>query len=111
MTEAEKQEYFERLYGMLKYFDDEVILIQRNIFSEQKIFALKKKYGECNMQQRDHDVALVFGNTVANKLSLCSCRMEFLRIERDHVFLEGRFSVYDGLQDNIQVSVSVDGVD
>lgn len=109
LTEEEKQEYFERLYGMLKYFDDEVILIQRNIFSEQKIFALKKKYGQCNVQQRDHDVALVFGNTVANKLSLCSCRMEFLTVERDSVFLEGRISVYDGLQDHITVHVCVDG--
>lgn len=107
LTEEEKQEYFRRLYGMLKYFDDEVILIQRNIFSEQKIFALKKKYGQCNVQQRDNDMALVFGNTVANKLSMCSCRMEFLKIEGGSVSLEGRISVYDGLQDHIQVSVNV----
>lgn len=109
LTEDEKQEYFQRLYGMLKYFDDEVILAQRNIFSEQKIFALKKKYGQCNLQQRDHDVALAFGNTIANKLSLCSCRMEFLRIEGGHLFLEGRLSVYDGLQDNITVFACVNG--
>lgn len=111
LTEEEKQEYFERLYGMLKYFDDEVILVQRNIFSEQKIFALKKKYGTCNVQQRDHDVALVFGNTVANKLSLCACRLEFLRIQGDNLFLEGRISVYDGLQDHIRVSACVNDVD
>lgn len=111
LNQEEEKEYFERLYGMLKYFDDEVILAQRNIFSELKVFALNKKYDGQIIQLRDNDYVLTFGNTVAAKLSQCSCRMEFLKISGSNCYLEGRVSIYDGLQEEIGFTVLVDGVE
>ncbi len=107
LTEEEEQEFYAHIFGMLKYIDDEVILAQRNLFSESKVFALKMKYGSQTLQERDNDIALVFGNTVAAKLSTCSCRMEFLNIAPEEFTLEGRISVFDGLQDNIKIYLCV----
>ena len=107
LTAEEEEEFYGHLFGMLKHIEDDVILAQRNLFSEFKVFALKMKYGSQTLQERDNDIALVFGNTVAAKLSNCSCRLEFLDITPEEFTLEGRISVFDGLQDNITIYLRV----
>lgn len=107
LTDEEQEEFYSLIYGMLKYFDDEVILAQKNLYTEYKVFALRKKYGKQVLEHRANDIALNFGTVIAAKLSKCTCRMEFLKVENGECHLEGRICVYDGLQDGIQVELLV----
>ena len=109
LSEEDEQEFYSRLFGMLKHFDDEVILAQRNLFSEHKIFALRMKYENHSVQARGNDFALICGHNVAAKLSRCPCHLEFLNITAEGFTLEGRIAVYDGLQSDLSVCVQVDG--
>lgn len=109
LSEQEAQDYFRHLYGILQYIDDEVILAQRNIHSEHKIFALKKKHGRLDIQVRENDIAICCGSTVAATLSQCNCAMEFLHIQNGSLELEGRLSMYSGFENDISLSVCANG--
>jgi len=109
LSAEEQSQFIDQLYNMLEYFDDEVILAQRNICSEYKVFALRKKYGYQNIQVRDNDIALCYGNTVGAKLSDCTCRWEFWDLNKKTCYLEGRIKLYDGLEKNVTIQVMLDG--
>ena len=108
LTAQEETLFLQHITDMLQEIEDEVILAQRNLFSEHKVFALKLKYGNRMIQTRDNDYVLLCGNTVASKLSQCSCRMEFLSEAPGGFLLEGRVCIYDGLQEDVCVSVKID---
>ncbi len=109
LSPEEELEFYTRLYGILAYIEDEVILAQRNIYSEYKIFALLKKYGAQNVQYRDQDIALTYGNTVAFKLSKSTCYLDFIHLHSDRVVLEGRVSLFHGFQDRAAFSACING--
>lgn len=105
LSEEETDELFDSLCRVLRQIDDEVILAQRNLFSEFKVFALRMKYGRYTLHLRDNDAVMMCGNMVAAKLSDCSCRLEFLHIKDGFALLEGRFCVYDGMHEDLRFAV------
>lgn len=70
MTEADIAEYTDRMRWILMHIDDHIILEQRNIYKEHKIFCLRLKYGDDIYSQ----FKLVAGNLMFH--NLCWCRMD-----------------------------------
>lgn len=109
LSPDEEQEFYARLYRILTYIDDDIILAQRNIYSEHKVFALLKKYGSRNIQYRDQDVAITYGNTIAFKLSKSTCYLDFIHFHSGKVVLEGRISLINGFHEHIAISACING--
>lgn len=93
LDKAESREFINKIYNILQYFDDKVILEQKHIWSEQKCFLLEKKYGEkARLYNSQNDVAVCVGNSFVTFLSGCKSVWEFLTIENGNLYLEGRTS-------------------
>lgn len=90
LTAEGAQEYKDKLCEILQYIEDDVILAQKNIWAEHKLFALKLKHGrEPRKIARGNDVVVRFDQEVVTKLSDCNCRLEFVQLDKDACVLEG----------------------
>ena len=108
LSEAEKAEYKEKICQALKYIDDDIIMAQKYIWNQQKVFALTKKYGmPPAFEIRSQNVALRFGNYTGITLSTIACFYEFLKIEGEKCTIEGHISLYDLKWDNVQILLQV----
>lgn len=87
---GEEDLYREKLFGIVDHIDDEVIVSQKNIYTEHKLFLLYKKYG-C---EPDHyigvDKTVYYGykNMILGKYNAAVSHMDFLRMEKDQVFIQ-----------------------
>ena len=82
--------YKDVLYASLRYFDDEYILNQRQVFREHKCLMLTAKYGR--LPERciyPDDVRLRFGNTLLGWLSGCYAIYERVELGEKALTLEG----------------------
>ena len=96
LSEAEKTEYKQKICQVLKYIDDDIIMAQKYIWNQQKMFALSKKYEMLPVvEMRPQDVVLRFGNYTEITISTVTCHYEFLKVEKEKCTLEGHVSVYD----------------
>ena len=95
LTKDEEAEYLRGLYALLPSIDDDVILAQRNIKIERKLFLLKKKYG-CMPELRftENDAALCYGGQPIRTLGSRQPRIDFIRMAPDSLSVEGRFTVF-----------------
>ena len=90
MTIADSDLYCETLASLLQYIDDDVILAQKHIYPEHKLYMLKKKYGyEPRMVERQDNILLCYENTIVFRLSQCQTCFEFLNIGDGMCTLEG----------------------
>lgn len=105
LGEAEYERYKTVLYDCLKYFDDKIILGQRNIWDEHKCMMLKKKYGrDPELCKFEDDVRLRFANTTFCWLSNCLTRYDFIKIEDGNLIIEG-YSMLLGYPDDADIKV------
>ena len=107
LNEEEKERYISLLLGLFKLFDDDVILGQRMIFTEHKVFLLMQKYGAMpDLVSGRNEVALVFADRTVSKISVQAARVEFVKIEGDTLHIEG-FLRFVGLSEEEPVGIEI----
>ena len=97
------------LYSSLRYFDDEYILKQRQLFREHKCLMLTAKYG--TLPERcvyPDDVRLRFGNTLLGWLSGCYTLYERIELLENGLVLEGYSTLIGvGEEDDVRTIVEL----
>lgn len=95
---------------MLNHIDDKIILEQRHMQSEHKLFALEKKHGVSpTLQFGGDDAAFYFGAQTVVKLSQMECYLDFIEISGSRCKLEGYFGAYPLPGQQIAASAFADG--
>lgn len=113
LTETEKEDYFGLLHEALQFIDDEIILAQRHLTREHKIFTMQLKYGDkLHREILTNDVILQANQEVLFRVSESSVKLEFLKFEKENCILEGVLFAPTGLLDpeKCEVLVRADGV-
>lgn len=90
LTNEEFKEYKNNLVKLLKYVDVETIMEQKKIWREQKMYMLKLKY-QCEPQKYfiNNDIGYFYNGQMINNASTCYLKLEFLKIENGHLFIDG----------------------
>jgi len=91
LSPEEEIQYRTELLQVVKNIDDDMILAQKSITQEYKVYMLQNKYSSPPaLCPRKDDLLLNFQNTVATSLSWCQCLLEFLSINENSCHLEGK---------------------
>ncbi len=110
LTEDEKNEYEESIRYILQYIDDDIIMAQKRIFREHKIFALKLKYGkEPEAIKSENTIIYSFSEDAQFNISKCRVHIEFLDIKNDVLNLEGFVSIYDVPFKSASINILLNG--
>lgn len=100
LSKEEQQRYNERLCNTFRSFADKYIISQKLLEEYQKCFILKKKYGRNpDMVLLDGDVALEYGETKMQPLSLQPVELQFIKLGKQAVSIEGAFYIH-GISDD-----------
>lgn len=112
LTQEEYEVYQQTLFSLFQYFDDDVILQQRNIFTEHKSLALAKKYGYLPKQiQWKNDSLYYYNDCACFAASQLAVHMQFAEIKDDSIVLEGWYPHYLFLDEDIpQLIANVNGI-
>lgn len=95
LTLDEEKEYYFKLIHCFEYIDRIVIMAQKNIWIEQKLFILKKKYRERIRQIRmNGDIVWLADGTEIYRLSRTTVKCEFLSIKNHECIFEARVFNY-----------------
>ena len=110
LTDEEKEEYEDSIRFILQYIDDEIIMAQKRIFREHKIFALKLKYGkEPELIESEKDIVYRFSDDAQFSISKCRVHIEFLDIKDGVLKLEGFVSMYDVPFSSASINIMLNG--
>ena len=112
LSDEERAEYLTGMVSVLKDIDDEVILAQKNIKIEQKLFVLGMKYG-CSPEQRpvDGDVELCYDGKKIYSVSTRKPTIDFIRFENGMCVVEGTFSLFPLRDVTPEIIAELDGKD
>lgn len=108
LNDVEKTEFFEELSKVLKLIDDKIIMGQKRLGPEQKLFALNLKYGSPRYFLSSNEVSLFFSEDAIIPISGCACRIAFLKIENNSFHMDGRVQLYKGEDKDIDIIVKID---
>ena len=90
MTDEEQKVYKECLFSLLKYFDDDVIMAQKDIQIEHKAYLLKKKYNrDADIQWGYRDAVLYYRTTYLCHLNTNKTHLDFISLTADSICIEG----------------------
>lgn len=109
LTEEEFEQYKNHLFAQLNYIDDEIILMQKMIYREQKMYMLMKKHNAMpSCEFFDDDANLYYGNNTIGLVSSCYTRIDFLKIHNNTMTIEG-YTMMHGCEnpDDINVFLSL----
>lgn len=93
LTQYEQEKYKSLLYKLLQYIDDDVVIAQRSIFIEHKVFILGKKYGiNPYSKSKRRDSRVMLGETCIYDYDTHSqsLRIELFDVSNNTVTIEGR---------------------
>lgn len=111
---AEEYEVYQKtLFGLFSYFDDDVILAQRNMLTEHKSLALERKYHAFPKTIAwKRDTLYLYGDThVAFSATTLALHLQFAQMEADRLVLEGWYPHYLLIDKDIpQLVVKSNGV-
>lgn len=95
LKDEEVEEYEERVFSSLRYFDDKYILEQKMIWGEHKCYMLSKKH-RCppTLTPRNSDVLVHFGNTNLPTVADHYSMIEFITVEHETVTIEGYTKIF-----------------
>lgn len=108
LTQNEIERYKEILYRSLAWIDDSIIMQQRMIWQEQKIFMLRKKHSldvRYDYLANEKDAALYVANTQVCKVSQGLTYFEFITVTDSTILLEG-YSKFVNLTPADPISIS-----
>ncbi len=104
LTEKEIQEYLSSLRWLIQNIDDEIILSQKHIFIEHKLFILKQKYGHIPKKFiRNNDIIYFYQDRAVYQLSKNAVKIDFIRVENNNLIIEGS-SVFCEIEDTPQIN-------
>ena len=110
LTDEQIEEYKALLIGNLKYFDDEIIMAQRNIVRDYKYYILSLKYGnEPQKEIKNNDLIYRFSEQTAFKISRFKLNYEILDISDNTLNIEGYVNTVKLPFESCEVVVSLDG--
>lgn len=111
MDEQECNEYFEILHKVMAEIDDSVILSQKNMSKEFKLYALKIKYGALPEKRIvEGDIQYCYGDTIAFSESEFMTKIEFIHFSEGHLELEGLMVCPNcGAEEDIRICASLNG--
>lgn len=107
LGEDDFENYKRILFKSLKYLDDDIILRQKNIYIEHKIFMLSKKYGRLPDQVSSFgDIGLTFADKPFYWLSDFVTLIDFLKIDKNTLTIEG-YTMLAGISDEEAAEVKL----
>lgn len=110
LTEEEQVEYIDKLSGIFRYIDDQIILTQKMMQLEYKLQAIKLKYGYITKKKEYKDIRYFVQNTMVGYASSSRDYVEFIDIQDDTLVLEGYTTVIDSDEnDEIENYISIAG--
>lgn len=110
MDEQECKEYFEVLQKILAEIEDFVILEQRNMGKEYKLYALEVKYGKAPEKRAvSNDLEYGYGETGVIKASEFMTKLEFIRLQDEKIEIEGLMVFPGAPTDNVQICAVMNG--
>lgn len=102
--------YRQQIQSVLSYIDDDIILEQRSLWHEHKLFALKEKYGcEPEMNLSWNEAYLRFGNTNCYYISNSQFTIEFIELKENCCIIEGYTVIFPFDGKSIEVLVESNG--
>lgn len=112
LTDKENEEYKWLLWNVISNIDDEIILIQRNNYSEQKLLALSHKY------QKNADAILVkssifygFNNRFSIEQRTMAFHLSSASQNRDSIVLEGWYPEFPSIKNHIEsICANLNGI-
>lgn len=111
LSPEEVQEYKDVVKEILQFIDDDVIIAQKNIFQEHKIFAFQLKYGELlKIDTNCNDIGVRLQNRHCFKASNFVLKLEFLHLEKDVCEVEGVFYNIPAMLHEFSIFAEVNGV-
>ena len=90
LSTSEIDAYIINLQHVIRHIDDTIIIEQKNLNIEQKIFILKQKHG-CNPNELvyQNDILYYYDDTQIYKHSQLVVKLEFIRLINHHLEVEG----------------------
>lgn len=109
LTEEQKREYIIIIKNLLKEIDDRIIWMQRNIWREEKIYALSLKYDKDVREEFEYDQGrFMFNNIEINNIkNKRFLRINILNVKKGILYLEGDIKDYYS-QEDIELYVKDD---
>lgn len=111
LTKEEEQEYIQKLYGLLQYLDDDVILALENINDRLKCHLLCSKH-HCTpeLKREAEDLGVYVKGHRIGGLADCGARLEFVTIKDGALTLEGWLKTYwMGNEAPLRAAMNVNG--
>ena len=94
LTKEEINEYYKLLFQLTSQFDDEIILEQKKLPIEYKVFLLRKKYEMYpSVSYCNQDIGLYFKNSYVTNCCNHKLLIEFLKFQDENIIVEG-YGVY-----------------
>lgn len=110
LSEGETESYISLLKGLFAYIDDDVVLAQRYITPERKVWVLEQKYGKQAGLMRWRDNALLtMNNEALYALAQSKLRLDFLKIKEGMCILEGYATIYPAHLQDVSIHIVVNG--
>ena len=110
LTENEIKEYIQLVISSLKCIDDDIIMAQKNMFREHKIFAMRLKYSqEPKVEEVKNDLIYKFSEVAQFRFSKCRVNVEFINVKDNVLELEGFIPIYNLPFDKMKIMLSVNG--
>lgn len=100
LTDEEYEDYKLHIAKLLKYVSADIIMQQRKIYREHKMFMLKLKY-QCEPQKYfiNNDVAYYYDGQLVSVASTCYIKFSFLEIKNGTLRIEGFNMSFEREQD------------
>ena len=90
ISRENEREYLERLSSVIKEIDDDVIMSQKDLKLERKMYALRIKHGNYpEIQYLDNDVELSYAGIPLYSVAMIKPRIEFIRLKNGQWVVEG----------------------
>lgn len=95
ISAVDKDTYINKIFWIAQYLDDDVILAQKSLWQEHKLFLLMKKHKKQPAKVISHDdIYLRFENTNCYYFSNCQFTLEFINLKSRECTIEGYTIIY-----------------
>lgn len=111
LTDVEKERYYQLLRDVLQFIENDIIMIQQNIFREHKMGLINFKYrNESSYIPIKDDVLIFRSQKLLFEISKLYVLVEFINIHSNYVTIEGRMMFFNcSIEEKLPTFVTVNG--